>query len=147
MGALVHEEVSQRTGDRIPVTVSAPPSEPLEVTGSRGQLARIIGNLLDNAERHAESSVAVSVRTERGSVVVAVSDDGPGVPEPERERIFERFVRLDDARSRDEGGAGLGLAIARDVARRHQGTLTVSRSPEGGARFELRLPARPDPGR
>ncbi|MGW0690265.1 MULTISPECIES: HAMP domain-containing sensor histidine kinase [unclassified Streptomyces] len=147
MGALVHEEVSQRAGDRIPVTVSVPPSEPLEVTGSRGQLARIVGNLLDNAERHAESSVAVSVRTERGSVVVAVSDDGAGVPEPERERIFERFVRLDDARSRDEGGAGLGLAIARDVARRHEGTLTVTRSPEGGARFELRLPARPDPGR
>ncbi|MET7544811.1 HAMP domain-containing sensor histidine kinase [Streptomyces sp. NPDC005500] len=148
MGALVHEEVSQRTGDRIPVTASVPPpSEPLEVTGSRSQLARIVGNLLDNAERHAESSVAVSVRTERGSVVVAVSDDGPGVPEPERERIFERFVRLDDARSRDEGGAGLGLAIARDVARRHQGTLTVTRSPEGGACFELRLPARPDPGR
>ncbi|MGW1709793.1 ATP-binding protein [Streptomyces sp. NPDC002206] len=147
MGALLHEEVSQRTGDRIPVTVSVPPSEPFEVTGSRGQLARIIGNLLDNAERHAESSVAVSVRTERGSVVVAVSDDGAGVPEPERERIFERFVRLDDARSRDEGGAGLGLAIARDVTRRHQGTLTVTRSPEGGARFELRLPARPDPGR
>ncbi|MGW3827506.1 sensor histidine kinase [Streptomyces sp. NPDC005071] len=147
MGALVHEEVSQRTGDRIPVTVSVPPSEPLEVTGSRGQLARIIGNLLDNAERHAEGSVAVSVRTERGSVVVAVSDDGAGVPEPERQRIFERFVRLDDARSRDEGGAGLGLAIARDVARRHEGTLTVTRSPEGGARFELRLPARPDRGR
>ncbi|MEV8209485.1 HAMP domain-containing sensor histidine kinase [Streptomyces sp. NPDC079189] len=147
MGALVHEEVSQRTGDRIPVTVSVPPSELLEVTGSRGQLARIIGNLLDNAERHAEGSVAVSVRTERGSVVVAVSDDGAGVPEPERQRIFERFVRLDDARSRDEGGAGLGLAIARDVARRHEGTLTVTRSPEGGARFELRLPARPDRGR
>lgn len=147
MGALVHEEVSQRTGDRIPVTVSVPPSEPLEVTGSRSQLARIIGNLLDNAERHAESSVAVSVRTERGGVVVAVGDDGPGVPEAERERIFERFVRLDDARSRDEGGAGLGLAIARDVARRHHGTLTVTRSPEGGARFELRLPARPDPDR
>ncbi|MCX5310621.1 cell wall metabolism sensor histidine kinase WalK [Streptomyces sp. NBC_00154] len=147
MGALVHEEVSQRTGDRIPVTVSVPPSGPLEVIGSRGQLARVIGNLLDNAERHAESSVAVSVRTQRGSVVVAVGDDGAGVPEPERERIFERFVRLDDARSRDEGGAGLGLAIARDVARRHEGTLTVTRSPEGGARFELRLPARPDPGR
>ncbi|MGW5271425.1 ATP-binding protein [Streptomyces sp. NPDC004044] len=147
LGTLVHEEVSQRTGDdRIPVTVSVPPSVPLEVTGSRSQLSRIIGNLLDNAERHAESSVAVSVRTERGSVVVAVGDDGPGVPEPERERIFERFVRLDDARSRDEGGAGLGLAIARDVAHSHQGTLTVTRSAAGGAHFELRLPARPNPG-
>lgn len=147
VGALVHEEVSQRTGDRIPVAVHVTPAVLLEVTGSRGQLARVVGNLLDNAERHAESSVTVSVRTEPDWVVVAVSDDGPGVPEPERERIFERFVRLDDARSRDEGGAGLGLAIARDVARRHQGALTVTRSPEGGARFELRLPARPDPGR
>jgi signal transduction histidine kinase len=62
------------------------------------------------------------------------------VPESDRERIFERFVRLDDARSRDDGGAGLGLAIARDVAVRHGGTLTVRAAPEGGALFELRLP-------
>jgi signal transduction histidine kinase len=62
------------------------------------------------------------------------------VPEGNRERIFERFVRLDDARSRDDGGAGLGLAIARDVAVRHGGTLTVRDAPTGGALFELRLP-------
>ncbi|MFB7219515.1 sensor histidine kinase [Streptomyces sp. NPDC056227] len=140
LGALVHEEVSQRTGDRIPVAMSVPESGHLEVTGSRGQLARVIGNLLDNAERHAESSVAVSVFRDHGSVVVAVTDDGAGVPEPERERVFERFVRLDDARSRDEGGAGLGLPIARDVAHRHGGTLTATRAAEGGARFALRLP-------
>ena len=60
--------------------------------------------------------------------------------EADRERIFERFVRLDEARSRDDGGAGLGLAIARDVAVRHGGTLTVGRAPAGGALFELRLP-------
>ncbi|WP_327244301.1 sensor histidine kinase [Streptomyces sp. NBC_01320] len=140
LGALVHEEVLQRTGDRIPVAMSVPESGHLEVTGSRGQLARVIGNLLDNAERHAESSVAVSVFRDHGSVVVAVTDDGAGVPEPERERVFERFVRLDDARSRDEGGAGLGLPIARDVAHRHGGTLTATRAAEGGARFALRLP-------
>ncbi|WP_406454926.1 HAMP domain-containing histidine kinase [Streptomyces sp. NBC_00876] len=140
LGALVREEVSQRTGDRIPVTVSAAESGGLEVTGSRGQLARVIGNLLDNAERHAERSVAVLVRGERGGVVVAVTDDGAGVPEAERERIFERFVRLDDARTRDDGGAGLGLAIARDVAVRHGGRLAVTGAAEGGARFELWLP-------
>jgi signal transduction histidine kinase len=72
--------------------------------------------------------------------VVEVADDGDGVPEADRERIFERFVRLDDARSRDDGGAGLGLAIARDVAVRHGGTLTVRDTPAGGALFELRLP-------
>ncbi|MFI6859928.1 ATP-binding protein [Streptomyces sp. NPDC050421] len=141
LGAMVHEEVSQRTGDRIPVTVSVPEAAGgFEVTGSRAQLARVIGNLLDNAERHARGAVAVAVRAEGGGVVVEVTDDGDGVPEGERERIFERFVRLDDARTRDEGGAGLGLAIARDVAVRHGGRLTVTGAGERGARFALWLP-------
>jgi signal transduction histidine kinase len=73
-------------------------------------------------------------------IVLTVADDGSGVPAAERERIFERFVRLDDARARDEGGAGLGLAIARDVARRHGGTLTAGEAPSGGALFTLSLP-------
>ncbi|MFG3135554.1 ATP-binding protein [Streptomyces sp. NPDC048211] len=141
LGALVHEEVSQRTGDRIPVTVSVPEGGGFEVTGSRAQLARVLGNLLDNAERHARGAVAVAVRTRGGGVGVEVTDDGDGVPEAERERIFERFVRLDDARTRDEGGAGLGLAIARDVAVRHGGRLTVTGAAgERGARFALWLP-------
>ncbi|MGW1225495.1 sensor histidine kinase [Streptomyces sp. NPDC001515] len=140
LGALVHEEVSQRTGDRIPVAVSVPEGGGFEVTGSRAQLARVLGNLLDNAQRHARGSVAVAVRAERGGVAVEVTDDGDGVPEAERERIFARFVRLDDARTRDEGGAGLGLAIARDVAERHGGRLTVADAGERGARFTLWLP-------
>jgi signal transduction histidine kinase len=146
LGALVREEVSQRAADRIAPEVSVADAEPLEVSGSRGQLARVVGNLLDNAERHAESSVVVSVRADRGDVLVEVTDDGAGVPEAERDRIFERFVRLDDARSRDDGGAGLGLAIARDVASRHGGTLTVGEGAGGGARFTLRLPGRPQGG-
>ncbi|MFF2716072.1 sensor histidine kinase [Streptomyces sp. NPDC058011] len=139
-GALVREEVSQRTGDRIPVTVEVAEDASYEVNGSRGQLARVVGNLLDNAQRHAEGLVAVSVAADGSGVRVEVRDDGAGVPEDERERIFERFVRLDDARSRDDGGAGLGLAIARDVAARHGGTLTVHRASEGGAAFWLWLP-------
>ncbi|GGU44571.1 sensor histidine kinase [Streptomyces lavendofoliae] len=138
LAALTRQEVAQRTGDRVPVRVEAVEAE---VDGSRGHLARVLGNLLDNAQRHAETAVAVTVRREGRHVVLAVEDDGAGVPEPERERVFERFVRLDDARSRDEGGAGLGLAIARDVAVRHGGTLRVGRAGSGGARFELRLPA------
>ncbi|MFF4332976.1 sensor histidine kinase [[Kitasatospora] papulosa] len=141
LGSLVREAVSQRGADRIPPEVSVADAGPLEVTGSRGQLARVVGNLLDNAERHAEHAVAVSVRADRGDVLVEVTDDGAGVPEAERDRIFERFVRLDDARSRDDGGAGLGLAIARDVATRHGGTLAVGAASGGGARFTLRLPA------
>ncbi|EHM27874.1 MULTISPECIES: sensor histidine kinase [Streptomyces] len=140
LGALVREEVSQRTGDRIAVGVEVPQGGAFEVNGSRGQLSRVIGNLLDNAQRHAEGSVAVSVAADGRGVRVEVRDDGAGVPEDERERIFERFVRLDDARSRDDGGAGLGLAIARDVASRHGGTLTVDRAAEGGAAFRLWLP-------
>lgn len=80
------------------------------------------------------------MRWDGDTALVAVTDDGEGVPAADRERIFERFVRLDDARSRDDGGAGLGLAIARDVAVRHGGTLTVHDAPAGGALFELRLP-------
>ncbi|MFJ6143399.1 ATP-binding protein [Streptomyces anulatus] len=140
LGALVREEVSQRTGDRIAVGVEVPQGGAFEVNGSRGQLSRVIGNLLDNAQRHAEGRVTVSVAADGRGVRVEVRDDGAGVPEDERERIFERFVRLDDARSRDDGGAGLGLAIARDVAARHGGTLTVDRAAEGGAAFRLWLP-------
>ncbi|MER6107210.1 sensor histidine kinase [Streptomyces hirsutus] len=133
LAALAREEAAGRTG----VTVDA---ESAEVAGSRGQLARVLGNLLDNGRRHARETVSVSVRREGDRAVLAVADDGDGVAEADRERIFERFVRLDAARSRDDGGAGLGLAIARDVAVRHGGTLTVGAAPSGGALFELRLP-------
>jgi signal transduction histidine kinase len=111
-----------------------------EVAGSRGQLERVLGNLLDNAQRHARDAVTVTVGRHGDWAVAAVADDGDGVAEADRERIFERFVRLDEARTRDDGGAGLGLAIARDVAARHGGTLTVRDAPAGGALFELRLP-------
>ncbi|MFD5340555.1 sensor histidine kinase [Streptomyces hawaiiensis] len=133
LAGLAREEAEGRAG----VTVEA---EPVEVAGSRGQLGRVLANLLDNAQRHARSAVTVSVRREGDRAVVGVADDGDGVPEDDRERIFERFVRLDAARSRDDGGAGLGLAIARDVAVRHGGTLRAGRGPAGGALFELRLP-------
>ncbi|MGV9312015.1 sensor histidine kinase [Streptomyces sp. NPDC003691] len=140
LAALAREQLSQRAGrDRVPVEAAA--ADGVEVLGSAGQLARVLGNLLDNAERHAAGAVTLSVRREGADAVLAVGDDGAGVPVAERERIFERFVRLDDARTRDEGGAGLGLAIARDVAVRHGGTLTVGESPTGGALFVLRLPA------
>ncbi|WP_461079028.1 sensor histidine kinase [Streptomyces deserti] len=133
LAALAREVAAGRTG----VTVDA---EAVDVAGSRGQLGRLLANLLDNAQRHARSAVAVTVRRDGDCAVVGVADDGDGVPEADRERIFERFVRLDAARSRDDGGAGLGLAIARDVAVRHGGTLTAGEAPAGGALFELRLP-------
>ncbi|MFD6188298.1 sensor histidine kinase [Streptomyces sp. NPDC060275] len=135
LAALAREAAEGRTGVRVRGDEDA-----VSVAGSRGQLGRVLANLLDNAERHARSAVEVSVRWDGDAAVVAVADDGEGVPAADRERIFERFVRLDDARSRDDGGAGLGLAIARDVAVRHGGTLTVHDASAGGALFELRLP-------
>ncbi|MEU6004178.1 HAMP domain-containing sensor histidine kinase [Streptomyces sp. NPDC047197] len=138
LAALAREELSQRTRDRADVRMDL---KNVEVTGSRSQLARVLGNLVNNAQRHARSHVTVATRAEGAWAVLEVSDDGDGVPEGERDRIFERFVRLDDARTRDDGGAGLGLAIARDVAARHGGTLTVGEAPGGGALFELRIPA------
>ncbi|WP_282084335.1 ATP-binding protein [Streptomyces tendae] len=135
LAALAREAAEGRAG----VSVRGA-EDPVSVAGSRGQLGRVLANLLDNAQRHARSAVEVSVRRDGDAVVAAVADDGDGVPAADRERIFERFVRLDAARSRDDGGAGLGLAIARDVAVRHGGTLTVHDAPAGGALFELRLP-------
>ena len=108
--------------------------------GHTGHLRRLLVNVVDNALRHAASTVLVSVRRRADSVVVVeVLDDGPGIPVADRERAFERFTRLDEARTRDGGGAGLGLAIARDIAVQHGGTLTVGDSP-AGARLVATFP-------
>jgi signal transduction histidine kinase len=136
---VVLEEVARiRVGSRVPVGTSAVSAAP--VRGSREQLVRLVRNLLENAERHARTQVEVSVSTDRDGVELAVSDDGPGVPPDQRERIFERFVRLDEARACDDGGSGLGLSIVATIARRHGGTCRVDDSATG-ATFVLRLPA------
>lgn len=101
---------------------------------------RAVDNLVSNAHRHNRSSVEVAATAEDGDVVVTVDDDGPGIAPGDRERVFERWLRLDDARAREEGGAGLGLAIARSVARTSGGDITLSESPLGGVRARLRLP-------
>ncbi|MFF8866047.1 ATP-binding protein [Streptomyces sp. NPDC015139] len=140
LGALVREEVTRRARtDRITPAVTAADTA-LEVRGSRNQLARVLGNLLDNAQRHASTGITVTVDAVGDAVVLSVADDGDGVAPADRTRVFERFVRLDEGRSRDEGGAGLGLAIARDVVSRHEGTLTLTDAPAGGAAFRIGLP-------
>ncbi|HEX9991524.1 MAG TPA: ATP-binding protein, partial [Acidimicrobiales bacterium] len=109
--------------------------------GDRAALARVLRNVAATAARHARARVAFSVAEVDGSVVVAVDDDGPGIPAPERRRVFERFVRLDDARARDSGGTGLGLAIVAELVSAHGGAVAVADSPLGGTRVEVRLPA------
>lgn len=120
--------------------VHARPSADTTVVGDVRLLERAVGNLLDNASRHARSRVDATVSRTTRAVVVHVDDDGPGVPLEDRERVFERFTRLDEARDRDRGGSGLGLAIVRDVARAHGGDVECSVGPLGGARFSVTLP-------
>ncbi|MCX4908828.1 cell wall metabolism sensor histidine kinase WalK [Streptomyces sp. NBC_00878] len=112
---------------------------PALVHGNRNELERLLRNLVDNAVRHAARDIRITVGNQDGWVVTTVRDDGPGVPAADAERIFERFTRLDDARSRDAGGTGLGLAIARDIARLHHGTLALTEDTPGAC-FLLRLP-------
>ena len=121
-------------------SVSAAP-----VRGSREQLVRLTRNLLENATRHATSRVDVSLGVADGHVRLVVRNDGPGVPIADRGRIFDRFVRLDDARSRHSNGAGLGLSIVAAIAQRHGGTaqLLDTQLPVDapGATFMVLLPA------
>jgi len=108
--------------------------------GDRGGLSRVMRNLLENAIRHAESRVDVRVYPDGSNAVVTVADDGPGIPEADRKRIFERFVRLDSGRARSGGGTGLGLAIVSEVVGAHGGTVTVDDRPGGGALIVVRVP-------
>jgi len=125
----------------VPVTAGVTGLHPTTVTGSSEQLARVVTNLVDNAARHAQGRVAVGVTGDGRRVRLTVDDDGPGVPEADRERVFERFTRLDDARARDAGGTGLGLAVVRSIAERHRGAAWMEAGPLGGARAVVELPA------
>jgi signal transduction histidine kinase len=112
---------------------------PVRVIGDRHDLARALRNLADNAARHAAGRVELRVARQDGRAVVDVLDDGPGIAAEERERIFERFVRLDASRRRDAGGSGLGLPIAREILRAHGGELATVPHPRG-AQLRARLP-------
>lgn len=114
------------------------------VQGGRNELARLFTNLIDNADRHAATILTVTVRNVPDGAQVEVIDDGPGIAPGDRERVFERFTRLAEGAHRDAGGTGLGLAIARDLAHRHQGTLTLTPRTLGAC-FQLRLPQAPTP--
>jgi signal transduction histidine kinase len=117
-------------------------TKPVTVLGDRAALGRALENLITNANRHAASQVLVQTQAmDDRTIELRVDDDGSGIPEADRSRIFERFVRLDDARARDDGGSGLGLAIVRATAQAHGGSIRVEDSPLGGASFVLALPA------
>lgn len=136
--------VAQRYAEA-PVTVADSPAA--WTHGEPEALRRVVANLVDNAVRHARSRVTLAVEPDGEYQLVTVTDDGPGIPPADRERVFDRFTRLDDARARDAGGAGLGLAIVRELVRRHGGTVRLTEAdPATGAglRAEVRLPALPE---
>jgi signal transduction histidine kinase len=110
------------------------------VDGDAEGLRRVLRNLGDNAARHASSRISFALGERDGTAVLVVDDDGPGIPEADRERVLERFVRLDDARARDAGGSGLGLAIVAELVAAHGGTVALAGGPLGGARVEVSLP-------
>lgn len=122
---------------------------PVRVVGDRQRLARVVTNLTDNAAQHAEGVVRLSLRAEGAGAVLVVEDDGPGVDAADRERVFERFVRLDASRERSSGGSGLGLSIVREVVHAHGGSVHLLPAGAGpaaggsGCRVEVHLPATP----
>jgi len=109
------------------------------VRGDPDRLRQVVRNLVDNAASHARSRVTLGLQAQAGSAVLTVADDGPGIPPSERERIFERFTRLDEARATDQGGYGLGLAITREIVAAHGGTVEAEGA-SVGARLVVRLP-------
>lgn len=137
----VHTEVDRVRRLHPEVTIDRHAVGAGQVRGDAVLLGQVVANLLRNAARHARTTVTVTLAERDGEVELVVGDDGPGVPPSDRERIFERFTRLDEARSRDAGGAGLGLAIVHDVLATCGGRVSVGESTSGGARFVVRLPA------
>jgi len=130
------EHVARRyAAARVPVCVDVPAHRPgyvpPAVRAPRGEAVRAVGNLVDNAVRHAATGVSLAARTRGALVELTVTDDGHGIPEQERERVFDRFARLDEARDRDSGGSGLGLAITRELVRRSGGTVRLEDAAPG----------------
>jgi two-component system osmolarity sensor histidine kinase EnvZ len=123
-------------GATITVEVKGAPNPRLRPNGFK----RLVSNVVGNAAKYGRT-VAVKAETVGNFMTLTVDDDGPGIPEAAREQVFRPFVRLDDARNQNRGGAGLGLSIARDVARSHGGDVRIETSPLGGARVVARLVA------
>lgn len=138
LSAVVREEAARARG--VPVSADIQPD--VLVRGHPDSLAMAVRNVLDNAERHATSRIDLRLDADHGRAVLSVCDDGAGIPAADRDRIFDRFVRLDDARARDDGGAGLGLAICRHVLDQHDGTIRAEDPPVGepGSVFVIELP-------
>jgi two-component system osmolarity sensor histidine kinase EnvZ len=134
---LVNQAAQAARREGAEVAVSAPAE--LQVWLKPQAVRRCLANLIDNACRYAKHT-AVQVAREPHALLIAVEDDGPGIPKAEREAVFRPFYRLENSRNKDTGGVGLGLAIARDAIRSHGGDVTLEDAPAGGLRAVVRLP-------
>ncbi|MDP3984004.1 MAG: ATP-binding protein [Acidimicrobiia bacterium] len=142
LAMLVTEETVHLAASQIEVNLGGAKS--LAVVADRRRMAQVVRNLVDNAARHAHSRIWVEVGHVDGEVELVVADDGPGIPEADRVRVFERFVRLDDSRSRTHGGTGLGLAVAQAIVHAHGGIIGIIDDPRyPGAVVRIRLPGAP----
>jgi signal transduction histidine kinase len=135
---VMREAMTVRSKQRVEIDLTGVSAA--QVLADAPKISRAIRNLLANGERHASNKVGVSLVEVLGEAVLTIADDGPGIPEAQAEVIFERFTRLDEARSADAGGTGLGLAIAREVANSHGGSLRLITGAGSGATFEMRIP-------
>lgn len=131
----------QRLRSSVPELKVTGDIHPVRVVGDPARLSQVLRNLVDNAARAAHTSVRLTTAEENGSAIITVEDDGDGIPEEDRLRVFERFVRLDTSRSRASGGSGLGLSIAREITRAHNGTITLTPSTTGGTTATVTLPS------
>jgi two-component system, OmpR family, osmolarity sensor histidine kinase EnvZ len=136
--AVMLEELKS-DAERQGASISVETNGNLDVTLRPNAFKRCLANLVGNAARHGDHIILQAIREQR-FVSVNVDDDGPGIPLEHREDVFRPFYRLDEARNQDESGAGLGLAIARDIARSHGGDITLGASPLGGLRASVRVP-------
>jgi len=138
--ALLVATANRYVGARVPVSVVEGPA--VYANANSEELRRVLANLVDNAVRHARSNVALSVQAKDRGAELTVLDDGPGIPAEERERVFERFARLDDSRDRDAGGTGLGLAIVLELLRRSHGSISLQDNPSSpGLAAVVHLPS------
>lgn len=139
LGELVREVAmaAERAHNKAQIKIAVP--DHVSVSVRRAGLRRVLANLIDNALKHG-TKVAVGLRRDEHLVEIAVEDDGPGIPELQREEAFRPFHRLDEGRNLQSGGSGLGLAIARDIARAHGGEILLDQSAMGGLKATVRLP-------
>ncbi len=145
LAEVIHEEIA--AGGPALVSMDTSGVEPAFVFADRRRFGRVVRNLLDNAVRHATETVRIETHTIERETTISVADDGPGVPSSDREKIFDRFVRLDEARSRQAGGTGLGLSVVKSIVEAHSGRITVGDDPDlGGAMITVFLPVERDHG-